>query len=303
MGKWRFAVLFVLGLFLLSLLSSLFFTNSQSLGGNVVLISLSGPIMTEQSSEGLFSSGGASSSDIVDNIKDAEKDPTIKAVVFEINSPGGGAVASQEIVQAIKALDKPSVSVIRTMGASGAYWVASATDKIYVNPLSLVGSIGVTSSYVEIAKLLEQYNMTYQRLVSGKYKDMGSPLRELRDDEKEILFNQLLRVHDYFVTDVATNRHLSKAAVAELATGQVFLGEDAISLGLVDEIGSLDTAEEFLEQQLNTTIKFRKVSARRSFSDLLGVNAFAFSFGRGVGSWLTQQNQDIDHALSMSYYE
>jgi protease-4 len=302
-GKWRFAVLFVLGLFLLSSISSLFFTSSEPLTGNVLLIPLHGPIFAEQTTDGLFAIEEISSSYIVKKLQQAEDDPSIDAVVFEINSPGGGAVASQEIVQAVKHFNKPTVSVIRTMGASGAYWIASATDVIYVNPLSLVGSIGVTSSYVEFAEFLEEYNITYQRIVSGKYKDMGSPLRALEDEEKDLLTRQITVVHDYFVNDVALNRDLSKDAVQELATGQVFLGTEAVVLGLVDEIGTVDSAKMYLENRLNSSVQFREISRRKSFSELLGVEAFAFNLGRGLGSWMTQQNKNMDSTLSMNYYD
>jgi len=180
--KW---VLIPLSVFLfvfvvLPLTFSLIFFDGEQLTGNVALIPISGVIMTEESGS-YFSSEIASSSEIVKSLHEAEESSQIKAIVLEINSPGGSAVASDEIGSAVKKakLKKPVVAVIRDAGASGGYWVASAADYIVANRMSITGSIGVLSSYLEFSGLMEQYGVTYEKLTAGKYKDMGNPFEKL----------------------------------------------------------------------------------------------------------------------------
>ncbi len=293
-NKWRFAVFFVLSLMVISfILSSLMNLSSGDIAGNVMVVSLSGLIVPESPESGLFRSDESISSYIVENLRQASEDPSIKAVLLYINSPGGGAVASYEIADAVKKLDKPTVSVIRSVGASGAYWVASASNKIYSNPLSVVGSLGATSSYLDFSGLLERYNVTYERVVSGKYKDTGTPFRELTDDEREMLYEQINKVHDFFVSDVANNRGLSRERVDELATGRIFLGMEAKDVGLVDELGGIQEAKDYLEDHLNITVSFRHVQRKTSVFDIFDLEQgeFGFNFGRGFASWMTQNQR------------
>ena len=295
-NKWRYSILFVLGLFLLSsVISSMFRVSTSSTQGNILFIEINGPIVTS-APESLFGSDMVSANRIASLIRNVDEDESLLGVLLSIDSPGGGAVASQEIVQALKDLEKPSVSVIRTLGASGAYWVASATDKIYSNPLSLVGSIGVTSSYLEFSGLLERYNITYERIVSAEHKDIGSPLRPLSDDERNMLLEQINLVHDFFVNDVAYNRNVEREVIDKVANGHIFMGQVALQNGLIDDLGNLDDAVDYLESLLNTTITLRKFSSKSQILSLFGLigDDFAFNFGKGFASWVTQeQHRDI----------
>ena len=292
-NKWSYSIFFVLFLMLISIIiSGMLSLSLDTSHGNVIVIPVNGPILSHSSGGGLFGSEMSSSSSfIVETLRRAQEDNSIKAIVLSIDSPGGSAVASQEIVEAVKGIDKPTIAVIRSVGASGAYWVASATEKIYSNPLSIVGSIGVTSSYLEFSGLLERYNITYERLVSGDHKDMGSPFRSLTDEEREMLLNQINLVHDYFVEDVASNRMMDKTEIELIATGQVFMGAEALSNGLVDELGNLDNVKDYLEDRLNTTIVYNHVQRRRPLFDFVTVmgDNFAFNFGRGFASWVTEE--------------
>ena len=165
--RWGYAI-FVL--FLLSILSfiaigviSLFVgIDVESLSGNVALIPIQGVIVGSEDSEFLFESV-TSSQDAVEFIEKADKNPSIKAIILEINSPGGSAVASEEIANAVRKTNKTTVAWIREVGASGAYWVASASDKIVASPMSITGSIGVISSYLEFSKLFEKYGVPQRR--------------------------------------------------------------------------------------------------------------------------------------------
>ncbi len=249
--------------------------------GTIAVIPVSG-LITTASSYG-FSSDVANSAQIVEWIESAEGDSSISAVIFEIDSPGGTPVATDEIVQAMKKMGKPKVAVIREIGASGAYWVASASDRIFANRMAIVGSIGVVASYVEFAGFLKDHNMTYQRLVAGKYKDAGSPWKELTGDERKLFQEILDELHEMFIQDVAVNRHMPVGKVRELATGFVYLGVDGVKNGLVDELGDRDDAVAYLEKQLNISASVYEYQSQKSFFEELGAVMYGASFGFGSG--------------------
>ena len=164
----------------------LFGGSNSSYGANVAVIPVEGELLVGSDSSTLGASV-ASSDTILADIQKAEDDADIKAVIFRINSPGGSAVASDEIATAIKRMKKPSVAVIREVGASGAYWVASATDHVVANPMSITGSIGVIDSYLSFGRFLSDWNVTYNQLVAGDMKDVGTPYRELTPQERAFL--------------------------------------------------------------------------------------------------------------------
>jgi protease-4 len=256
-------------------------------GGNVAVIPVQGVILTTDGPEQLF--GGetiASSSRITQFIKDANGNPDVQAIVLEIDSPGGSPVASDEIAAAVAKANKTTVAVIREVGASGAYWVATAADRIFAHPLSVTGSIGVTGSYLEFAGLLRDWNITYRSLTSGKYKDAGSPYKELTRDEEALYRDLLDRIHGRFVRTVAENRGLPEARVGELATGFVYLGEEARELGLIDEFGGRPEALAWLERELNITAKPFELQVRPTPFELLfgALGRPFYAVGRGIGS-------------------
>jgi protease-4 len=229
--------------------------------GNVAVIEIGGVIATE-GSDSIFSGQITSSEEIVNEIKKANKDEDIKAILFKINSPGGSAVASAEIAEAIKKVNKTTVALVREIGTSGAYWAASACDKIVAHPLSMTGSIGVIGSYLEFSGLLERYNVTYERLISGKYKDMGTSLKELTPEERQIMQSTMDQIREYFVNEVAKNRGMSVSKVNEIATGRFYLGSEAKELGLIDVLGGEDEALQLIKQEANITelklVKYEK---------------------------------------------
>jgi len=177
-------------------------------------------------------------------IKRAEEDPSIKAVLFQIDSPGGSVVASREIAYEVAAMKKPTVCWMGDVAASGAYWIASSCDYIMADPLSLTGSVGVTASYLEFSKLFEKYGITYEQITSGENKDMGSPFRNLTDDERKKLEYITNEIFTYFLNDVRQKRNLTQAQIDQIKTGDIFLGKDAVALGLIDATGTLRDAKE-----------------------------------------------------------
>lgn len=295
-NRWATAGFIVLFLaitaYILSGLMSLF-TATEIQTGNTLVIPIRGMIVTEASSSP-WDPSYTSSNDIVDLLEKTDKDPRIKAIILEINSGGGSAVASQEIMQKIKDVNKTTVSVIRDIGASGAYWIASATDRIISNPLSYVGSIGVTSSYLEFAGLLDDFNITYRRLVSGEFKDMGTPYKEMTEEERSILEEDLEIVEDFFKDSVAENRGISEEMMKGIADGRVFLGSEALEMELVDSLGTIDTAKEFLTKELNTSITLSRHKKSRTLLDVLSMtfDEKFYLVGKGMGDSLSSQDKN-----------
>jgi protease-4 len=288
-------ILVLLGLFVFSVILAGIISTATGAGtmGNVVIIPIKGMITGDPI--GGFFDTGTSSAEIVKDIEKAEKDSTVKAIIFEINSPGGSAVASDEIVQAIKDMEKPSVAWIREVGASGAYWAASATDHIIANRMSVTGSIGVRASYLEFSRFLEQYNITYQELTSGDYKETGSPFRNLTLSERILLQKKIDLMHDMFIESVAENRNMSVKEMEKLATGEFYLGAEGINNGLVDELGGKKEAIEYLEEKLDMKIKTKKYEKKKSFFDIIEnvLNENSFYMGRGIANQLFQERFTI----------
>ncbi len=263
-------------LFLSLILVSMYMlvSGEQVVGGNIAYIPIKGMITTDASTD-FFSSGVASSTKIIERIEKAENNPSVKGVIFEINSGGGGAVASSEIVQAIKNMEKPSVAWIREAGASGAYWAASACDGIVANELSVTGSIGVISSYLEFSGLMDDYNVTYQRLVAGDKKDIGTPLKELTPEERQILEEKLDKAHAVFLDDVVKSRELTSDQKDEVSSGLFYFGLESQELGLVDMIGGEEQAVDMIKN-LTGLDSVNKVEYRDppTFFDTMAMNIF-----------------------------
>jgi len=223
---------------------------------------------------------------IIDLIKKAEKDTEVKAIIFEINSPGGTVVASEELAAAIKSTKKPTVALLREVAASGAYWVATACDKIVADPATVTGSIGVTGSYLQFSKLMENYGITYERLVSGPYKDTGSPYRELTQAEREMMMKKINAINSLFIDAISTNRGLNRSYVESIATGEIFLGVEAYELKLVDALGGRKQAKHIAEQLAGIKeSKLVTMKKKISFWDIITkrTSASAYWIGRGIG--------------------
>src|SRR3989338_6201720 len=287
--RWGYAIfvlllLSVVGFIAVGIISVFVGVDVESLSGNVALIQIEGVIVATDPN-GLFETV-TTSTDTIELIEKADKNSNIKAIILEINSPGGSAVASQEIAEAVKKTNKTTVAWIREVGASGAYWIASSSDHIVANRVSITGSIGVIASYLEFPGLLERYNVSYQRLVSGKYKDMGSPLRELTDEETVIFQQTLGTIRDYFAGEVAKNRNMSKKDVDKIANGLFYLGAQAKDLGLVDELGGKDEAIRYIENREKIKAEVVEYKTEKSLLDLLSevLSKQSFTVVQGIGS-------------------
>jgi len=215
---------------------------SRPSAGKIAVISLSGTITTESSS--LFSGSTITPELVRDYLARVEKDKAVKAIVFRIESPGGEIAPSQEILWEIERVKetKPIVVSMGGTAASGGYYISTQADKIVALPTTMTGSIGVIYQVTNIEGLLEKLGIQIEIFKGGKYKDMYWGFRELTPEEKEIMQGMVDEYYEQFIEVVAEGRELNKEEVRNLATGQIYTGTEAKELGLVDELGGLDTA-------------------------------------------------------------
>ncbi|MEK6599777.1 MAG: signal peptide peptidase SppA [Deltaproteobacteria bacterium] len=186
-------------------------------------------------------------------IKEFGERDDIKAIVVRINSPGGGVGPSQEIYREIKRVSAKK-KVIASMGAvaaSGGYYIAAAANKIIANPGTITGSIGVIMEFANAEELLSKIGFKGYVIKSGEYKDIGSPLRSMKEDEKKLLQNVIDDVHRQFVDVVAENRKLKVDVVKKIADGRIFSGQQAKEIGLIDEIGNFQDAIDIAASMSN----------------------------------------------------
>jgi len=184
------------------------------------------------------------SASIIKQIEKFRKDDSIKAIILRIDSPGGAVAPTQEIYEEIKKTTKKKkvIASIGSVGASGAFYIACAANKIVANPGTITGSIGVIMDFVQIQGLLKKLGIKLSAIKSGKFKDIGAPYREMTDEEKKLIKDMLLEVKDQFVHAVAEGRHLPIKKVEEIADGRILLGSQAKRFGLVDKLGDFQDA-------------------------------------------------------------
>jgi len=183
---------------------------------------------------------------VVSQLKKFADDDSIKAIILHVNSPGGGVAASEEIYREVKrirdAKKKRIVSSIETVGASGAYYVASASDKIYADKGSIVGSIGVIAQWVNYTELLQWAKLKSITLKAGEFKDTGNPAREMTPVERDYLQGLINDMHTQFIQAVAEGRKAKESDIRLIANGKVWTGEQAYSMKLVDQLADFEDA-------------------------------------------------------------
>jgi len=188
---------------------------------------------------------------IIEHLHKAEEKKNVKAVILRINSPGGAVAPTQEIYDEVRRIDqaytdskgkksKPIYASFSSMAASGGYYLGAATRKICALPGTITGSIGVIMQFMDLSKLYDFAKLNPQTIKAGRYKDIGQPTRPLTKEEKGIMDNMIKGVHKQFISDInKTRKSKIKGDINEHAQGQIFSGEDAMKLGLVDELGGL----------------------------------------------------------------
>ena len=183
---------------------------------------------------------------LADALRQAGGDPTVAAVVLEVNSPGGGVTASDEMHQSILDFkENTGKHVVVSMGdtaASGGYYISTAADRIVANETTLTGSLGVIFQLTNFAEAADKYGIKQEVIKSGKYKDIGNSFRELKPEEREIFQSIVDESYAQFVDVISAGRNIPEERVREIADGRVYSGLQAEELGLVDSFGGLDEA-------------------------------------------------------------
>ena len=210
---------------------------------------------------------------LIHNYRD---DPSIKAIVVRIDTPGGSVAPVQEIYSELEKIDKPIVASMGGTAASGGYYVACAADTIMANPGTLTGSIGVIMQFTRLKGLYDKIGLEHQAIKSGEFKDTGSPFRELTEKEQAILQSTVDDVYNQFVDTIFEARKslLSRPEILELADGRIFSGQQALNAQLLDRLGNLPEAIEHAAELADIDGKpkiVRKEKKQSLLEQLLGV--------------------------------
>jgi len=246
------ALMFIVFVVLVFTLSTRSNVGLGSTGDKVAVIELNGII--------------SSSRDMVRQFKRFGEDRGIKAIVFRINSPGGGIAASQEIYEHVRRVrdeGKPVVASMGSVAASGGYYVALGADTIMANPGTTTGSIGVIAEIPNFSGLLEKIGVSFNIIKSGKFKDLGTPYRDMTDEEREQLQDWIDSGYDQFVRVVAEERGMEGERVRQLADGRVYTGEQALELALIDTLGTFEDAVQLAADMAGIKGEPRLVRAKQ----------------------------------------
>jgi protease-4 len=209
-------------------------------------------------------------------LRELRKDKSVAGVLIRIESPGGGVAPAQEIYREVmryREENKPLVVSMGNVAASGGYYLASPAMKIFANPGTLTGSMGVIMRFPHYYKLFEKIGVDMQTLKAGKFKDIGTPDREMSAQERELLQGLLDDTHEQFIEDVGAARSMDLDSLRKLADGRVFSGRQAFRLGLVDSLGGYDEALGFLRDYVGLSERAKVTEKRRRRSLLKDVLA------------------------------
>lgn len=208
---------------------------------------------------------------LLSQIRQAATDPLVRAVLLRVDSPGGGVVASSEIhAEIVKLRDagKPVVVSMGSTAASGGYYVSAPADRIYANPDTLTGSLGVILSLTNYEETFERIGLRSYVYKSGELKDIGSPTREPTPEEDAVLQSIVDEAYEGFVRVIVEGRGLPDAQVRAIADGRIYTGNQALELGLVDELGNLDAAiagaKELAELETALVVRYTESSSLRA---------------------------------------
>jgi protease IV len=216
-------------------------------GGPIAVIHIDGMITTGDSGMSLLGGQVTGSDDVVKQLKQATDDAGVKAILLRVNSPGGSAAASQEIYNAVaraRRAGKKVVVSMADMAASGGYYISCNADRIYANPATLTGSIGVITTHQNMQGLMNKVGVTTETIKSGPLKDMFASNAPLTDPARQVMRSIIMQVYEQFLGAVSAGRKgkLTAAQVRKLADGRVYSGEQAKQVGLIDELGGMTEA-------------------------------------------------------------
>ena len=266
-----FTVLFKIMMFPLLIISPLFMTTSSVNFGfekSVGLIEVKGAIGEEMRKE------------TVKNLAAFRKKKNIRAIVLRIDSPGGGVAASQEIfneIKRVKETGKPIYASMGSLAASGGYYIAAPCDKIFANPGTATGSIGVIMEIPNVEKLLSKIGVYFMVIKSEEHKDIGSPFREMTEKEENLLKGVILDIYDQFVDAIVQERGMNREDILKIADGRILTGKQALEVGLVDELGDLQDAINAAAATAGLKGKPKIIKPKKkrpTLAELLGIKSY-----------------------------
>jgi len=284
-GAFFLFVLAVFTLVYLTLRSNQDTTAFRGFGNKIGVVDLEGVIISPKT--------------VVDQLKKFGDDDSIKAIILHVNSPGGGVAASEEIYREVKRIrddkKKRIVASIESVGASGAYYVSSATNKIYADKGSIVGSIGVIAQWVNYGELLHWAKLKDITMKAGEFKDTGSPTRDMTPAEKEYLQSLIDNMHAQFIQAVADGRKTRFEDVKAVANGKVWTGEQALSMKLIDQVADFQAAVDDTAKAVGIKgepVLVRPERDRKTVLDVL--------FG-DISEWLPTREKLLEHHVGFYY--
>src|SRR5437870_8624733 len=284
-GAFFLFVLAVFALVYITLRSGEQTSFASSFGDKIAVVDLEGVILNPKT--------------VVDQLKKYGDDDSIKAIILHVNSPGGGVAASEEIYREVKRIrddkKKRIVASIESVGASGAYYVSSATNKIYADKGSIVGSIGVIAEWVNYGDLLHWAKLKDITLKAGEFKDTGSPTRDLTPAEREYMQSLIDNMHGQFIQAVADGRKVKFDQIKAIANGKVWTGEQALTIHLIDQVGDFQDAVKDTAKSVGISGEptlVRREKDRKTVLDLL--------FG-DISEWLPTREKLIDQHMDFYY--
>ncbi len=254
-------------------------------GNNKIAVIPIKGVITAQSTKNLL----VETPSIVENVKkqldQAREDNAVKAVILDVDSPGGGITASdiiyKEIVSFKETTGKKVIVIMRDVAASGAYYISAAADRIIAHPTSVTGSIGVIMPLVNVAPLAEKFGISIASIKSGDMKDIGSPFKEMSDEERKVLRDIVDEMYTRFLQIISDGRNMKIEDVRKLADGRIFTGSQAVENGLVDQLGYIEdtiaVAKEMSGLEEAKVIRYKRML---DLADLFAVTMHNLS-GRG----------------------
>ncbi|KMY55061.1 MULTISPECIES: signal peptide peptidase SppA [Bacillaceae] len=247
----------------------------------IAVLPVEGVIQDTGTTESFFSSPGYNHQQFMKKLDKVQEDDTIKAVILQVNSPGGGVVESAQIHDKILEIKekakKPVYVSMGSMAASGGYYISAPADKIYASPETLTGSLGVIMQSVNYSKLAKKYGVDFVTIKSGPHKDIMSPTREMTEEERKILQAMINNSYNGFVNVIANGRGLSKDQVKKIADGRIYDGRQAKKLNLIDDFGYLEDT----------------IAALKKDKNLKGAQVVTYEPNFGFPSFLTMKAQQL----------
>ncbi|SDZ28191.1 protease-4 [Evansella caseinilytica] len=268
--------------------------------GKIATIYLNGVIESGYDTSSIFESAGYNHRELLHQLDYAAKDGEVYGIIIRVNTPGGGVVESSEIhdkiVEIIEEYRKPVYISMGSMAASGGYYIAAPATKIYANPQTITGSIGVIMQSINVGELASELGIESQVIKSGEYKDIMSSFREMTTEEKQILQEMIDESYEQFVDVIEAGRNnLSREDIYELADGRIYSGQQAYDAGLIDGVGHLDDVIDALLEELDRgKLDVIEYDAGFGFPSLFSLAAQRLIGGEhqlfGVTEWF-QRNQ------------